>query len=94
MTYFLNIYNSARYGTLELIGPQTDVRVVIELLRQRLPDLLSHLTKLGVHIDYFIAEWLMSLFTVFSVQLCCRIWDMFFFERQEVLILKKLILVQ
>ncbi|CAO1613379.1 unnamed protein product [Parajaminaea phylloscopi] len=71
----------AEYYTSHLLVSQADQRVLIDLVRDVLPDLATHIDDLGVDLPAITFAWFLSLYTdCLPVETLFRVWDLLFIE--------------
>jgi hypothetical protein len=77
------------YYSSNMIGIQTDVAVMIELIRLRMPKLWSHLNSLepgAFHMEGILTGWFLCMFIKTTpIETTLRIWDSMFVEGSKVL---------
>mmetsp|Transcript_5396 Transcript_5396/g.16114 ORF Transcript_5396/g.16114 Transcript_5396/m.16114 type:complete len:403 (+) Transcript_5396:93-1301(+) len=78
-TMFANLLENTCLYTF-FVMKMPDVKIYLEvhdsLLRSDVPDVASHLAKLGIGPDLYMVNWILSLFSrTTSLELACRLWD-------------------
>lgn len=74
------------YFTAHLLVAQADQRVVIDLVRELLPKLASHIDELGVDLPAVTFAWFLSLYTdCLPVETLFRVWDVLFVDGMVIL---------
>ncbi|PWN28235.1 TBC-domain-containing protein [Jaminaea rosea] len=74
------------YYTSHLVTSQADQRVLVELVRERMPGLMGRMEALGVDLPAVSFAWFLSLYTdCLPVETLFRVWDLLFVEGSIVL---------
>jgi hypothetical protein len=69
------------YFTSHLLVAQADQRVLIDIIRDKLPKLAKHIDQLGVDLPAVTFAWFLSLYTdCLPVETLFRVWDVFLVE--------------
>lgn len=75
-----------RYYTRDMRDYQLDLKVIEQLLEERVPKVCRHAEKIGYEFVMSISGWLLSMFTMdLPVPTVLRIFDVFFFEGPKIL---------
>ena len=75
-----------RYYTRDMRDYQRDLKVIEQLLEERVPKLCKHTKKIGYEFMMSISGWMLSLFSLdLPVPTVLRIFDVFFFEGPKIL---------
>lgn len=77
----INKITSSALRCYELRGIKGDLLLLKLLLREQLPEIAQKFEELGLPVEYYFAEHMLTLFsTLFSPALTFRIWDLIFLE--------------
>jgi len=72
------------YFTEQLFGLHVDQEVIQDILKTQLPRLAAHLRRHQIPITLATMNWLLTGFvSVFSPEMCFRVWDLFFLHGNQ-----------
>ncbi|XP_015602173.1 growth hormone-regulated TBC protein 1-A isoform X2 [Cephus cinctus] len=74
------------YYTPTMDGLLTDIDVLAELVRMKMPDVYQHVTNLGLPWAVITTKWFVCLFAeVLPIETTLRIWDCLFYEGSKII---------
>ncbi|RZF36614.1 hypothetical protein LSTR_LSTR007317 [Laodelphax striatellus] len=74
------------YYSPTMDGVITDMEVLSELVKEKMPDIHSHLNSVGLPWTVITTKWFMCLFAeVLPTETALRIWDCLFYEGSKIL---------
>ncbi len=71
----------AAYFSHTLLGVQTDIKVLRQLVATYLPEVEQQLKTFDIELSLICINWFLTIFSnVFHMKVLLRVWDLFFYE--------------